>query len=193
MTKKEMIFNAGAKLFAERSYDAVGIRDIANETGVNSAMLSYYFGGKGGLLREIFVQFSNLLLASNTRSLAKATDLDSLIVQTTRTFLTTARANRNIYIVGLRELNRNREEVYDLSEKLQKQGWNQFSEFLKQIRITGEKEDYESDMIFTTVMGTIFSDYLLGGGKYIDDDTYFEKYIEIVTAILQRGISQLWK
>ncbi len=193
MTKKELIFTAGAKLFAERSYDAVGIRDIANESGVNSAMLSYHYGGKGGLLREIFIQFTILFLASNKMSLANATDFDSLSVQTSRIFLTTARANRNIYIVGLRELNSNREEVQDLSEKLQKQAWSQFFEFLEQLGITDMKGGYESDIIFTAVMGTIFSDYLLGGGKYIDDDYYFEKYVKIVTAILQKGIPQFWK
>ncbi len=193
MTKKELIFTAGAKLFAERSYDAVGIRDIANESGVNSAMLSYYYAGKSGLLREIFIQFTVLLLESKKETLAKSTDMDSLSVHTTRIFLTAARANRNIYIVGLRELNSNREEIRDLSEALQERVWNQFSIFLEKIGITNVKDEHESDMIFTTIMGTIFSDYLLGGGTYIDDDANFEKYIRIVTTILQRGASQLWQ
>lgn len=44
---------AGAELFATRGYRATGVRDIAELAGCNQALVSYHFGGKGGLYDEI--------------------------------------------------------------------------------------------------------------------------------------------
>ena len=44
---------AGAELFATHGYRATGVRDIAEKAGCNQALVSYHFGGKGGLYDEI--------------------------------------------------------------------------------------------------------------------------------------------
>ena len=44
---------AAARQFARHGYHGVGVRDIAREAGVNIAMISYYFQGKAGVLKEI--------------------------------------------------------------------------------------------------------------------------------------------
>ena len=41
------------KLFALKGLFGVSVREIAKSAGVNAAMISYYFGGKEGLYREI--------------------------------------------------------------------------------------------------------------------------------------------
>ena len=46
------ILDAARRLFAHDSYDNVGIRDIASEAGVDSALISRYFGSKEGLFLE---------------------------------------------------------------------------------------------------------------------------------------------
>jgi AcrR family transcriptional regulator len=50
---KRRIFDAGVSLFARRGYAAVGIREIASTAGVNVSSVSYYYGGKAGLLSAI--------------------------------------------------------------------------------------------------------------------------------------------
>jgi len=50
---KRRIFDAAAALFVNKGYSAIGVREIAKEAGVNIAMINYYFGGKGGILRDI--------------------------------------------------------------------------------------------------------------------------------------------
>lgn len=47
--KKEKLIAAATTLFARDGYDRVSIRQIGDAAGVNSAMISYYFGGKQGL------------------------------------------------------------------------------------------------------------------------------------------------
>ena len=52
-TARERILATAAALFASRGHADVSVRDITREAGVNNAMISYYFGGKEGLYREI--------------------------------------------------------------------------------------------------------------------------------------------
>lgn len=47
------IKTAGAHLFATNGYAETGVRDIAEEAGCNQALVSYHFGGKGGLYDAI--------------------------------------------------------------------------------------------------------------------------------------------
>jgi AcrR family transcriptional regulator len=53
---KDRILAAAALVFARKGYGAAGIREIAQEADVNISMISYYFGGKEGVLREIINQ-----------------------------------------------------------------------------------------------------------------------------------------
>ena len=52
--KQIRIIEATEKLFAERGYEGTSVRDIAQDAGVNVAMISYYFGSKEKLLEAVF-------------------------------------------------------------------------------------------------------------------------------------------
>ena len=192
MTKRENIFQAGAKLFAERSFNSVGIRDIAREADVNSAMISYYFGGKLGLLREIFSAFSERMVAVIKKSMLAAQNHDELVESNVSMFIEDARQNRDVYLVGLRELNHGSEELQDLRKGLYNTGWDFFSEFLARSGSSTDTSEEVREICFTAVLGTIFSDYLLGGGHHIDDDQKVEEYIKVVTVLLKAGSPALW-
>ncbi|NDV26132.1 TetR/AcrR family transcriptional regulator [Desulfovibrio sp. JC010] len=192
MTKREKIFHAGAKLFAERSFNSVGIRDIAREADVNSAMISYYFGGKAGLLREIFTSFKERMIEVIRKSMTGAKDHDELVELNVAMFLDDARQNRDVYLIGLRELNHDSPELQDLRDGLYNSGWELFEEFLARTGGNIKHPEDVRDITFTAVIGTIFSDYLLGGGNYIDDDDKVGAYKEIVTALLKSGSPALW-
>lgn len=47
--KRDKLIAVATALFAEEGYQGVSIRRISEAAGVNSAMISYYFGGKQGL------------------------------------------------------------------------------------------------------------------------------------------------
>lgn len=64
---RDKLIGAGEKLFSERGLSGVSIRELSQEAGTNSALISYYFGGKEGLYAAILEkQFSpiGLLLDS---------------------------------------------------------------------------------------------------------------------------------
>jgi AcrR family transcriptional regulator len=52
--KQMQIMEAAEELFAEKGFDGTSVRDIAEEAGVNLAMISYYFGSKDKLMESLF-------------------------------------------------------------------------------------------------------------------------------------------
>ncbi|RYY81603.1 MAG: TetR/AcrR family transcriptional regulator, partial [Chitinophagaceae bacterium] len=52
--KQLQIIRTAEALFAQKGYDGASVRDIAEAAGVNSAMISYYFGSKEGLIKALF-------------------------------------------------------------------------------------------------------------------------------------------
>ncbi len=55
--KKLKLLLSAKHLFATKGFEKTSIRDIANHAQVNSSMISYYFGGKSGLIPAIFDAF----------------------------------------------------------------------------------------------------------------------------------------
>lgn len=51
------ILDAARKVFAQRGYDAAGLREIADTAQANLSLISRYFGGKKGLLAALTDQF----------------------------------------------------------------------------------------------------------------------------------------
>jgi len=52
--KQRAIIKTAEKLFAVNGFDGTSVRDIAQEAGVNVAMISYYFGSKEKLMEAVF-------------------------------------------------------------------------------------------------------------------------------------------
>jgi len=48
------LVDAATELFIRRGFRDVSIREIADAAGTNSALISYYFGDKGGLFKQVF-------------------------------------------------------------------------------------------------------------------------------------------
>lgn len=72
------ILEAATDLFSRDNFDAVSIKQIAAASGVNSALISYYFGGKKNLYQEVllthvktFISFQDKIRAQNISPLAK--------------------------------------------------------------------------------------------------------------------------
>jgi AcrR family transcriptional regulator len=78
--KQIQIMEAAEGLFAEKGFDGTSVRDIAEEAGVNIAMISYYFGSKEKLMESLFhyrgqyitLQLESVLQNKEMSSLQKA-------------------------------------------------------------------------------------------------------------------------
>lgn len=67
--KREHILLIAEELFAEKGFDGTSVRDIAQLASVNLAMISYYFGSKENLLKELIEdRFSTSISALEERT-----------------------------------------------------------------------------------------------------------------------------
>ena len=83
--RKGDILIAAERLFAQRGFHGVSIRDIAEEAGVQFALVGYYYGPKLNLYHEIFrqragyVQDRLVFLASAQKNAAPGELLEKLV------------------------------------------------------------------------------------------------------------------
>ncbi|WP_245676769.1 forespore capture DNA-binding protein RefZ [Bacillus solimangrovi] len=63
METKDKVLEAAVSLFNAKGYQGSSIREIAKQADVNPALISYYFGGKKGLLENLLLQFYEPYLA----------------------------------------------------------------------------------------------------------------------------------
>lgn len=54
---KQKVFDSAVSLFHTNGYSGTSIRDIAKKADVNVSLISYYFGGKKGLLESMIITF----------------------------------------------------------------------------------------------------------------------------------------
>lgn len=65
--RAQEILDTAVRLFAERGYDGVSVRDICAELKLNSSVISYYFGGK----KELYLEVLRGQFAAYGRALAR--------------------------------------------------------------------------------------------------------------------------
>ena len=59
---RDKLLAAGTELFAAKGFAGVSIRELATAAGVNSALISYHYGGKEGLYEAVLTaQYSRVL------------------------------------------------------------------------------------------------------------------------------------
>jgi AcrR family transcriptional regulator len=75
--KQIQIMEAAEKLFSEKGFAGTSVRDIADEAGVNLAMISYYFGSKEKLMEALF-KYRGEHMKLQLESMLKNKELTSL-------------------------------------------------------------------------------------------------------------------
>lgn len=75
--KQVQIMEAAEKLFSEKGFAGTSVRDIAEEAGVNLAMISYYFGSKEKLMENLF-KYRGEFIKMQLESMLQNKELDSL-------------------------------------------------------------------------------------------------------------------
>ena len=63
------LLKSAAKLFCKNGLDKTSTRDIAQEAKVNISMISYHFGGKEGLYKQVLMDFAKNIEAGSTEIL----------------------------------------------------------------------------------------------------------------------------
>ena len=104
VNKKERILEVAENLFAQLGYEGTSTRYLAQEAGVNMAMLNYYFGSKDGLLKAVLNRrVSGMLQALTGIKEQNISSWDKLI-QAINSYLDRVLSNNYYYRILHREL-----------------------------------------------------------------------------------------
>jgi TetR/AcrR family transcriptional regulator len=77
-TVRQQLLAGARSLFAQRGYDAVSTRQVADAAKVNPAMIHYYFGSKEGLYEAMLADTFAPLMERLSAVLASGEDKDAL-------------------------------------------------------------------------------------------------------------------
>ncbi len=118
--KKQKIYNAGLSLFAKKGFSATSVRDIAGEAKVNLAMISYYFGGKFGILKMIIDDFFDGIYPLIEKSFSVKSSLESKIREFINEYIDFLRENPERLCAVFNELPYDTPEIGSIkTEKMQ--------------------------------------------------------------------------
>jgi AcrR family transcriptional regulator len=100
---KVSILRSAAKLFAQNGFDATSVREIAKNSGVNIAMIYYYFQTKEGLYQEILEDACRALSLSLADCIDRKRDPEENIYCFIKTYINFLQNHKTLHLIFLRE------------------------------------------------------------------------------------------
>jgi TetR/AcrR family transcriptional regulator len=101
MNNREILIQKSLALFAKRGYEAVGVQEICESSGVTKPTLYHYFGSKRGLLDAIIENYGKILIEYIKNAAVYSGDLPYSIEKSAGAFFQFARENQDFYRMKL--------------------------------------------------------------------------------------------
>jgi AcrR family transcriptional regulator len=77
---RNRLLEAGSKLFLEKDFHSVSLREIALEAGTTGAMISYYFKSKHGLFEEMVIYQYGKIINTFAEDALEGKPIDHIVV-----------------------------------------------------------------------------------------------------------------
>jgi AcrR family transcriptional regulator len=160
LTKKQLqLLDTAESLFSQKGFDGTSVRDIAEAAGINTAMISYYFGSKEKLMEEIFERKS-LNIKEKVANLLKDDSLDPLekMYSLVDMYIEGIMSRKTFHRILLCEqiINQN-PSIITMLDKMKTKN----SEYINDLIRLGQKKgmfrkNIDIPMMTNTLMGTVF-------------------------------------
>jgi len=119
VSTEEKIKEAARRLFTEKGFDAVKTRDIAEEAGINLALLNYYFRSKQKLfdivMVENFQKFVEQLIPIMSN---EDMSLDEILTQVTASYIDMLKQNPDLPFFIMNEMRSQSSKLEFVREKM---------------------------------------------------------------------------
>lgn len=155
--KREHILSVAEELFAEKGFDGTSVRDIAQLASVNLAMISYYFGSKENLLKDLIVDrfessISLLEEKSNDQQQGPWEKIEWLI----EFYVDRIINNRRFHNIISQEYNTARsQEIKELITNIKMKNLERIKKIIAEGQRKGVFRKIDVEMTLATMMGTI--------------------------------------
>ena len=185
-TRKEEIISTAAKLFKEKGYSAVTMRDLASAMGIKAASLYNHISSKQDILKVIIISLAEsftegmaVIQSSNSSCLDKLRQIVKLHITI---------SSQNVY--GMASLNNDwmhLEEQLEHYLKLRHDYENDFRNILKDGINSNEIIDKNLDVMLFSMLSTLRSLYLWMPKK---EDLNLEELAANLSNVLLNGINK---
>lgn len=101
MDNRDMLMQVALDLFYSKGYDAVGVQEIVDKSGVTKPTLYYYFGSKKGLLESLLDKGYRNIEESLAGACAHRDSLSDTLYHVARSFFDYTASNRKFYLLML--------------------------------------------------------------------------------------------
>ena len=106
LTTEEKILSAARQVFLSRGMDGARMQDIADEAGINKALLHYYFRSKDQLFEKIFLEVAHAFLPRVFAVLDSDASLFEKIERFCKEYISQVMTTPYVPIFILNEINR---------------------------------------------------------------------------------------
>jgi AcrR family transcriptional regulator len=110
---EQVILRAARKVFTHRGFDGARMQQIADEAGINKALLHYYFRSKEKLFDAIFKEVMQLIIPGAVKVLLSDLSFPEKIYGFVEKYLDSLLANPDVPGFVLHELSLNPERLLD--------------------------------------------------------------------------------
>lgn len=111
---EEKIITAAINVFLRKGRDGSRMQEIADEAGINKALLHYYFRSKDKLFNKVFTNVFSQIIGSVAGVVEESKTFDELIFSFVSVYVDFLRDNPHVPIFVLHELHRDPEMIVDL-------------------------------------------------------------------------------
>lgn len=109
---EQKIFEAARKVFQQKGFTGARMQEIANEAGINKALLHYYFRSKEKLFEHIFKEAFGKLLPSLAEIFTRPISIFEKIELFTQAYISIVIEHPFIPVFVLSEMHRNPDEFF---------------------------------------------------------------------------------
>jgi AcrR family transcriptional regulator len=179
--KREHILIVAEELFGMKGFDGTSVRDIAQQAGVNLAMISYYFGSKEKLLESLIefraeYAYGILEELNKDESLSPWDKIDRLVDFYVDRILNNLRFHNIMY----QESSTRSEDIRKRTKAIKLRGLEQISKIITDGQQKGLFRQVDIALTVGTIMGTIsyytlskfYTCAILALNEDVDDEQY---------------------
>ena len=189
---KQNILDISASLIARKGFAAVGVREIAKKSKVNISMISYYFGGKTGILKAINEKYFQFIGDALHEILNEKSSAEIELKKVIRRLVRLMSEKEDLCRVAIIEMPFDVPEIAEFKLSLVKQNLQFVGKKLHEgFKI---KDRTMHIIIAHAFMSLIYSNFLFGkmnnkATGIILDEKFYDKYSDIITTIFLNGIN----
>ena len=156
--KQKQILSTAERLFSTKGFDGTSVRDIADDAGVNIAMISYYFGSKEKLMEALFEQRTTNIKVKvdSLLQVDKSTPFEKVELLAEDIITRIMNKHQFFKIMMCEQVINKNPVIMDLVYDLKKKNLEEFSKLIKDGQQKGAfKKNIDVLLLMNIVIGTV--------------------------------------